>query len=240
MAAIATNSCITRENNIYFSNALTVTPPDRTKFYVALLNFTAFSNTITSTGSGTSLTLGVTIGTNLVVGSRVRFTTTNTLPAPLALATDYYVVSFPGGTGGSTLTVSLTPGGSAITYTTTGAGTHTLTEQAPSRIDTMAHFIRSELPVTNGYARANVVFATATFDTVNLVAYPATAVASFTATTAYAFNTVVLLEDASATVGSTTGGVTFFDNTITGTVPTSGLSFNITPRTANSNTLTGV
>lgn len=55
------------------------------------------------------------------IGDTVQFSSTGTLPAPLATVTTYYVVSITT----NTFTISSTPGGSAINTTTTGSGTHT-------------------------------------------------------------------------------------------------------------------
>lgn len=60
----------------------------------------------------------------IYVGDPVQFTTTGTLPAPLALSTTYYVLSLVG----TLLQVSLSPGGAAVVYTTTGTGVHTITD----------------------------------------------------------------------------------------------------------------
>lgn len=49
----------------------------------------------------------------------VRFETTGTLPAPLALGTTYYVK-----VGGSSFDVASTPGGASINITSTGTGVH--------------------------------------------------------------------------------------------------------------------
>ena len=51
----------------------------------------------------------------------VRFTTTDTLPTGLALATDYYVVGTP---AADTFFVSTAESGSEVTYTNAGTGTH--------------------------------------------------------------------------------------------------------------------
>ena len=62
---------------------------------------------------------------NLYNGIPVQLTTSDTLPAGLALATTYYTVD----SSGSTAKLSLTEGGSAVDITDTGTGTHTLTTQ---------------------------------------------------------------------------------------------------------------
>jgi len=58
---------------------------------------------------------------NLDEGDVIRFTTTDTLPTGLALATDYYVVGTP---ATNTFFVSATESGTPIVYTDGGTGTH--------------------------------------------------------------------------------------------------------------------
>lgn len=60
----------------------------------------------------------------LEVGDRVVFTTSDTLPAGLSTATDYYVLTVPSTT---TFTVSASDGGSVVDITDTGTGTHGFT-----------------------------------------------------------------------------------------------------------------
>ncbi|WP_421591082.1 hypothetical protein [Shinella sp. M27] len=62
-------------------------------------------------------------GHTLVNGNAVKFSTTGALPTGLVAGTTYYVVSAASGT----LSVSATPGGSAITTTGTQSGVHTAT-----------------------------------------------------------------------------------------------------------------
>lgn len=63
----------------------------------------------------------------LAIGDAIYFTTTDTLPAPLAVNTTYYVIS-SGFTSGD-FQISTVPGGNAINTTSAGAGTHTLLRQ---------------------------------------------------------------------------------------------------------------
>jgi len=58
----------------------------------------------------------------LLVGDAIRFTTSSTLPASLALLTTYYVVKV---VNANTLQISATAGGTPIVFTLAGAGTHT-------------------------------------------------------------------------------------------------------------------
>jgi len=60
----------------------------------------------------------------LVAGNMVQFTTSWGLPSPLAVNTNYYVIS--AGLTADTFQISLTLGGAAINTTTAGSGTHTL------------------------------------------------------------------------------------------------------------------
>lgn len=69
-----------------------------------------------------SATIGFTAH-GMVVGSRVMFQTTGTLPTNFAINTGYYVVSVP---TADTLTVSATMGGTAITAGSAGTGTHSM------------------------------------------------------------------------------------------------------------------
>ena len=61
-------------------------------------------------------------GHGMVNTTRVRFSTTDTLPDPLSVDTDYYVVS----TATNDFKVSTTSGGGAVNITDTGTGTHTV------------------------------------------------------------------------------------------------------------------
>jgi hypothetical protein len=83
---------------------------------------------------GAAFTVAATAATDLLAaashkmpyGTRLRFTTTDTLPAGLALATDYYMVSV----NANDFKVSLTPGGAAVDITDAGTGVHTATPVA--------------------------------------------------------------------------------------------------------------
>ena len=64
----------------------------------------------------------------LTAGTKVCFTTTGTLPSPLAINTVYYVLA--AGLGANSFEISLTNAGAAIVTTTNGSGTHTLVSGA--------------------------------------------------------------------------------------------------------------
>lgn len=83
---------------------------------------TAHSRMYTFTAAGDTLTASAAHGQT--VSSSARFTTTGTLPAGLALNTDYWVTAIPLTT---TFKVAASLGGAAITTTDGGTGTHTVT-----------------------------------------------------------------------------------------------------------------
>lgn len=100
----------------------------------------SFSNSMTSISVGSNplrvhgnTTVTATVATDMVNltahllsnGAPVKFTTSNTLPAPLSTSTTYYVVN----ASANTFQVSTTVGGSAVDITSTGSGTHRLTSQ---------------------------------------------------------------------------------------------------------------
>ena len=68
---------------------------------------------------------------NILTGTRVRLTTTTTLPAPLATATDYYVIRMSDGTFELATTYANAIAGTQIDITTAGTGTHTITWLLP-------------------------------------------------------------------------------------------------------------
>ena len=61
-------------------------------------------------------------GHGMVNGTRVRFSTTDTIPGGLSVDTDYYVVS----TATNAFKVEATVGGGAVNITSAGTGTHTV------------------------------------------------------------------------------------------------------------------
>lgn len=60
----------------------------------------------------------------MVAGDIIQFTTDGGLPSPLAVNTNYYVIS--AGLTANAFEISLTSGGAAINTTTAGSGVHTL------------------------------------------------------------------------------------------------------------------
>lgn len=71
------------------------------------------------------------IPSNILTGTRVRLTTTTTLPAGLALATDYYVIKVSDTTFKLATSYANAIAGTAINITDAGTGTHTITWLLP-------------------------------------------------------------------------------------------------------------
>lgn len=68
---------------------------------------------------------------NILTGTRVRLTTTTTLPAGLSLATDYYVIKVSDTTFSLATSYANARAGTAINITDAGTGTHTLSRLLP-------------------------------------------------------------------------------------------------------------
>lgn len=68
---------------------------------------------------------------NILVGTRVRLTTTTTLPAGLALATDYYVIKVTDSTFKLATSYANAVAGTAINITDAGTGIHTMSRLLP-------------------------------------------------------------------------------------------------------------
>jgi len=68
---------------------------------------------------------------NILTGTRVRLTTTTTLPAGLATATDYYVIRVTDSTFKLATSYANAIAGTAINITDAGTGTHTMTWLLP-------------------------------------------------------------------------------------------------------------
>lgn len=68
---------------------------------------------------------------NILLGTRVRLTTTGTLPGGLATATDYYVIKVTDSTFQLATSYANAVAGTEIDITTTGTGTHTITWLLP-------------------------------------------------------------------------------------------------------------
>lgn len=130
------------------SAAATVVP--NTLALVDVLGFYRVTSVTTTTAQATTNTLGqsdtftadtgtdtmtytstANFPSNIMTGTRVRLTTTTTLPAPLATATDYYVIKASDSTFQLATTFANAIAGTEIDITTTGTGTHTITWLLP-------------------------------------------------------------------------------------------------------------
>lgn len=86
------------------------------------------SNTFTASSSSGLL---LTYANDFVSGTKVRFTTTTTLPTGLSLATDYWLVRVSATTAHVATSYANYLAGTVVAFTDAGAGTHTLTIQMP-------------------------------------------------------------------------------------------------------------
>lgn len=95
----------------------------------------ACTNTITTRGATFTVDTGTDAGTytsttqlpsNLITGTRIRVSTTTTLPAPLAAATDYYLTKLTDSTFKLSTSYANLLTSTYIDFTTTGTGTHTI------------------------------------------------------------------------------------------------------------------
>lgn len=99
----------------------TITAQATTNTLAQVDNFTADAGTDVCTWTST-----VNIPSNVLTGTRVRLTTTTTLPAGLSLATDYYVIRLSDTTFQLATTFANATAGTAIDITSAGTGTHTV------------------------------------------------------------------------------------------------------------------
>lgn len=83
--------------------------------------FTADASTDTCTYTSTA-----NIPSNVLTGTRVRFTTSGTLPAGLSLATDYYIIKVTDSTFKVATSYANAVAGTQIDITDAGTGTHTM------------------------------------------------------------------------------------------------------------------
>jgi hypothetical protein len=116
------------------------------------------------TGTGSRILINTNVftadaGTNLITYTndfttftKVRFTTTGTLPAPLALATDYYLIRASATTASVAASLSDAVANVPIDITDAGTGTHTLTIQMrnPNGVGCEAFFCVQTAPTLGG------------------------------------------------------------------------------------------
>lgn len=109
-------------------------------------------NTNTFTASSSSGLL-VTYTNDFKSGTKVRFTTTTTLPTGLSLATDYWLVRVSSTTARVATSYANYLAGTVVAYTDGGTGTHTLTIQMPrydSGVGCEAFFVAQTAPTGGG------------------------------------------------------------------------------------------
>lgn len=109
------------------------------------------SNTFTASNSGGDLLLTYTNDFNTY--SKVRVSTTTTLPTGLAAATDYWLVRQSATTAKIATSFANALAGTYIAYTDAGSGTHTVTMQIPRYQDGVgceAFFVAQTQPTAGG------------------------------------------------------------------------------------------
>ena len=112
----------------------------------ALIN----SNTVTASSSAGLL---LTYTNDFANYSKVRFTTTTTLPTGLSLATDYWIVRVSATTCRVATSLANAIAGTVVAYTDAGTGTHTMTLVNPRYADGVgcqAAFVSVTAPATGG------------------------------------------------------------------------------------------
>lgn len=107
----------------YRVTAVTTTTAQATTNTITTRAATFTVDTSTDLGTYTSTT---NLPSNLLTGTRIRVSTTTTLPAPLAAATDYYLTRISDTTFKLSTSYANLLAGTYIDFTTTGTGTHTI------------------------------------------------------------------------------------------------------------------
>lgn len=128
-AATAQPSVVTLIDVVGFYRVTSVT----TATAQSTTNTLGFGDTFTADASTDIITMTSTanIPSNILTGTRVRLTTTTTLPAGLALATDYYVIRVTDSTFKLATSYANAIAGTAINITDAGTGTHTMSRLLP-------------------------------------------------------------------------------------------------------------
>lgn len=129
-------------NNLSVGNTLNYSSSPQTFAFRAFGNIgqTTDKYTVTATSGTTTMTWTPPTGGPMQIGSAVSFSTTGSLPevggVPLDASKVYFVKSF----SGSTFTIAATYGGSTLTFSSAGTGTHSVSlvwssAYAPTHID---------------------------------------------------------------------------------------------------------
>jgi hypothetical protein len=119
---------------------------------------TNYSSTFTADAGSDQLTISS--NSSWKTGARIRTSSTGTLPAGLAAATDYYVVVVNNTTVKLATSRANALAGTVIDITDAGTGTHTLTQQAPSfEAETNLHVVYNvTYPVGGGLVNHPTTF----------------------------------------------------------------------------------
>lgn len=108
------------------------------------------SNTFTASSSSGLL---LTYTNDFVSGTKVRFTTSGTLPTGLALNTDYWLVRVSATTARVATSYANYVAGTVVAYTDAGTGTHTMTIRMPryeNGVGCQAFFVATTQPTAGG------------------------------------------------------------------------------------------
>jgi hypothetical protein len=109
----------------------------------------ALINTNTFTASSSSGLL-LTYTNDFANMTKVRFTTTTTLPTGLALNTDYYLVRVSATTARVATSIANAEAGTVVAFTDAGTGTHTLNCRVRNGVECEAFFVAQTAPATGG------------------------------------------------------------------------------------------
>jgi len=177
-------------------------PPSGT-YHIALIN--DVEQTFTVTANPTTDVLTTPIPHGLVPNTRVKFTTTETLPAPLD-DTSIYFVRNPSGTN---LQLSAVADGGIIDITSAGTGTHSLlTIPLDFRDTSTAVWVRLELTNYQGIGTTRPRWTPGTpFRHINNVVALQSVVTlvNSTGTAPVEFNKILVIENGNNTIGDTSG-----------------------------------
>jgi hypothetical protein len=175
----------------------------------------------------------------LVTGSRVRVSTTTSLPAispgTLNSSTDYFVIYDDTNTLKLATTLGNANSNIALNFTDTGSGTHTITEQLVVADDPITVLVNKELPSALGYSRKHITGVSGAA-IAGSYAEKAPVVLSYTASGGdLVWRHALFLEGATSTIGNTTGTGVFLTTESGDQTITSGSTknYNVTLRTRN-------
>jgi hypothetical protein len=156
-------------------------------------------------------------GHNYVANTRVRFSTTGTLPGGLVANQDYFISSPATGT----FRVATSSGGTAIaSFTDPGTGTLTVSEQTPTETDPLTVWARLEANYQGSARQAGAALSTNTirYDSVGRRGLIDGVLLRFTPTTAALnFRWWGLIIGGVVTTGSSSGRLRFLSNEFSNT-----------------------